>query len=109
MKKLILTVTALCLVLSLAACGSSKAEMAPAAPTGQTTEETQETAVFTGTLEDKKDFMITVTGEEGSSYAFNLEGTTVPAEVGQKVTVTYTGDIADFDSQLVAVKVELAQ
>ena len=95
------------LVVSFVACGQKE----PAETTGDPaiTEAAAETSVFTGTLEDKKDFMITVVGEDGSAYAFNLNGTPCPAEVSQTVAVTYTGDISDIDAQLTVVSVDVVQ
>ena len=107
MKKVTAWILLLCLCLSLAACGG-KSEARETAPV-QTGEAQMTEAQFTGILEDKKDFMIVVTGEDGAAYSFNLDGVTCPAEVSQKVTVTYTGDLNDFDSQLFAVKIQLAE
>ena len=104
MKKIVTLMMLTSLLFSLAACGRQEppvsGETRPAA-------ETQQAQVhsFTGVLEDKKDFMITVS-DGNQSYLFNLEGVVCPAEPGQTVTVTYTGDIWDFDSRLVAMKVE---
>ena len=95
------------LVISFVACGQKEAPVettdTPAAA------ESASEAAFTGTLDEKKDFMITVTGEDGMTYVFNLDGVACPAEAGQKVTVTYTGDITDFDAQLMAVRIEIAE
>ncbi len=64
---------------------------------------------FTGVIEEKKDFMIIVTAEDGkSSHIFNLDGITCDANTGDKVTVTYTGDLEDIDSTLMATKIEKA-
>ena len=52
------------LVVSFVACGQKQE---PAAPSTQVTEAASDTAEFTGTLEDKKDFMISVTGEDGAA------------------------------------------
>ena len=73
--------------------------------------ETQADTTYTGVLEEKKDFMVVVTSEDKSeSYVFNLgEGVECPAEVGETVTVTYTGDItvpvADQDLTATAIAV----
>ena len=89
--------------------------------TAEEAEETEEPAeaapvdalTFTGVLEEKKDFMVIVTSEDQSqSYLFNLaEGVQVDAEVGDKITVTYTGDIEApvADQDLTATAVEAAQ
>lgn len=74
-----------------------------------------QTAEFTGVLEEKKDFMVIVNSEDGSkSYIFNLdEGVTCEAEPGDKVDVTYVGDLEKFDpagdEKLVATAVVKAQ
>lgn len=84
-----------------------------AAPSPTPSASEEPTATYTGILQEKKDFMIVVgeEGEEGEadvSYTFNLDNTKVDAKVGDKVTVTYTGDLSDIDSTLTATKVEAA-
>ena len=111
MKKFALLLTALTLLLALTACGGEK----PAAPAPQeapSTEEMVEVQTFTGILSEKKDFMLIVDGEEegGDAYIFNLEeGVSCDAEEGDKITITYSGDIHDFDAQLLASAVEKAE
>ena len=105
MKRLIALIAVLSVLLvSFVACGQKE-------ETPVTTEVTQEAegSAFTGVREDKKDFMITVTGEDGNAYVFTLEGVECPAEVGDTVTVTYLGDITDFDAQLVATEIVRAE
>ena len=104
MKRITALLLTLVLALGLAACGAAQPEPETVATVTQ-----QPSQQFTGVLEDKKDFMIVVTGEDGTPYVFNLDGVVCPADVGQTVTVTYTGDMADFDAQLIALKVETAQ
>ena len=96
MKKLVIfLLTTLLLFNVLTACGKEK-------PQGSEGEET-----YTGVLEEKKDFMIIVSSEDGkNSYIFNLGEVTCEANVGDTVTVTYTGDLDDIDSSLVATKIE---
>lgn len=124
MKKFAMLMVALTMLFALTACGSKDEGTTP--PDGQTQEETQvetetqgeentdaeaETAEFTGVLEEKKDFMVIVNSEDGKdSYIFTLEdGVTCDAEAGDKVTVTYTGDLANYDPagdvQLLATQV----
>ena len=91
------------LLVSFVACGQKEAPEAATVVTEAAQE--AEGSTFTGVLEDKKDFMITVTGEDGTAYVFNLEGVECPAEVGDTVTVTYTGDMTDFDAQLMATEI----
>ena len=103
MKRFIALVAVLSVLLvSFVACGQKEA---PEATTVVTEAAQTEGSTFTGVLEDKKDFMITVTGEDGTAYVFNLENVECPAEVGDTVTVTYTGDMADFDAQLMATEI----
>ena len=104
MKQILSLIAAVTVVLSLAACGKQEAPVPPESAPAVT--QAAEEAVFTGILEDKKDFMITVTGEDGNAYVFTLDGISCPAEVGQTVSVTYTGELSDFDSQLIALKIE---
>lgn len=95
MKKTICILLVALTIFSLAACGK-KADPA------------QDGQVFTGVLEEKKDFMVIVTADGGESYAFNLgDGVTCDAEEGDKVQVTYTGNLENFlDESLVATAVE---
>lgn len=138
MKKLALILAALTLVFSLTACGSKEeapadeedntaveeqvdaetetegeedAEAAEDETEAETEDENAadaEEAVYTGIIEEKKDFMVIVTSEDGAdAYVFNLgEDVTCEAEEGDKVTVTYTGDLDDIDATLVASKIE---
>ena len=111
MKKFFAAVTALSLILALGACGKQEEPPVAAETTMETSMDAQQNqeSTFTGTLEEKKDFMIVVVGDDGNAYTFNLDGVAVPAEPSQRVTVTYTGDLTDFDAQLMATKVELAK
>lgn len=103
MKKFALLLTAMTLSASLVACGGGDSESSPAP--GQA-----DTSTFTGILNEKKDFMVVVNSEDGTkSYIFNMDGITCDAETGDKVTVTYTGDIDDIDSRLDATKIEATE
>ncbi len=100
MKKFILLCVTVSLIFALTACGNSKEKDAEQ----QGDEKVYE---FTGILEEKKDFMIIVNSEDGkNSYVFNLEGVACDAENGDKVKVSYTGDIEDFDARLMAVEIK---
>lgn len=93
MKKFaVIVLTVLMACLFLVGCGK-------AAPSGG--------SVYTGVLEEKKDFMIIVTAEDGSeSYIFNLgDGTTCEAEVGDTVEVTYTGELNNIDASPIATAI----
>ena len=61
---------------------------------------TEEETTLTGTLEEVKDFMFILTDEDGVGYSFDFE--TPPADLdqveeGDKVTVTYTGQVSQVD------------
>ena len=91
-SKLILTcLSAAALVLSCAGCGGKKAAKA---------EEAEHT--LTGTLDEVKDFMFVVTDDKGDSYALAFDGNApeglADQAVGDRVTVTYTGELSVVDS-----------
>ena len=134
MKKILMMLLAMTMVLGLVACGGNDEPEATPAPEaveenmddaamveGEDAEmeepadaEAAEEMTFTGIVEEKKDFMVIVTTEDGAdAYSFTLaEGVTCDAEVGDKVTVTYTGDLEKFiseDAELVASMIELAE
>ena len=122
MKKWTVLLVTLTLLFTLTACGSkddnSKGEddsndqkMEDVQTNGSDAEE----QTFTGILEDKTNFMLVVNSEDGkNSYIFNLEEELVSdAQAGDKVTITYKGDLSKFDpagdsGQLIATKVEKA-
>ena len=104
MKKLTTVILAALLLFSLTACGGEKLPETTAAVVQEETEQS-----FTGELLEKKDFMITVAGEDGTPYVFNLNGVVCAENPGQMITVTYRGDITDFDAQLTAIRVRKAQ
>lgn len=65
--------------------------------------ESEEVSTLTGTLDEVKDFMFIVTGEDGTSYEFAFDEEKGKPEgldsvnVGDKVTVTYTGTVSEVD------------
>ena len=81
----------LALLLICAGCGTQKA---------QDTVEEQRT--LTGTLDEVKDFMFVVTDDQGESYALTFDGSAPEGlddqKIGDRVTVTYTGELSVVDS-----------
>ena len=82
-------------------CGA-KSDNAGAAQQEETTEgQSEETSTFTGTLDEVKDFMFIVTGEDGTCYEFTFDEEKPEGldsvNVGDKVTVTYTGTASEVD------------
>ena len=79
------------LLLICAGCGTQKA---------QDTVEEQRT--LTGTLDEVKDFMFVVTDDQGESYALTFDGSAPEGlddkKIGDRVTVTYTGELSVVDS-----------
>ena len=63
--------------------------------------QSEETSTFTGTLDEVKDFMFIVTGEDGTCYEFTFDEEKPEGldsvNVGDKVTVTYTGTASEVD------------
>ncbi|MDO4262179.1 MAG: hypothetical protein Q4C82_08875 [Eubacteriales bacterium] len=62
-----------------------------------------ETSTVTGTLDEVKDFMFTVTDDDGTPYAFTYEQGSAPegldaVSVGDRVVVTYTGEVSEVDA-----------
>ncbi|MEG1847527.1 MAG: hypothetical protein RR238_03565 [Lachnospiraceae bacterium] len=120
MKKSVITLLVVTAILGLTACGGKKEETPMSeAPSTIVQEETvvseatiesetenSEGQVFTGTVEEVKSFMVIATGEDGNAYSFEIENAAVA--VGDKVQITYTGNLTDMDSTLVASKIEKA-
>ena len=79
------------LLLICAGCGTQKA---------QDTVEEQRT--LTGTRDEVKDFMFVVTDDQGESYALTFDGSAPEGlddqKIGDRVTVTYTGELSVVDS-----------
>lgn len=99
-------------------CGA-KSDNAGAAQQEETTQQegtategqSEETSTFTGTLDEVKDFMFVVTGEDGTCYEFTFDEEKPEGldsvNVGDKVTVTYTGtasEVDPFDGEVISVK-----
>lgn len=89
-------------------CGA-KSDNSGAAQQEETTQQeetategqSEETSTFTGTLDEVKDFMFIVTGEDGTCYEFTFDEEKPEGldsvNVGDKVTVTYTGTVSEVD------------
>ena len=108
MKKIITIALGSMMLLSLAACSKPETQKDPV----QDQDPVSEKAEYTGILDEKKDFMIVVESIDGKdAYIFNLpeEGLEISSSTGDKVTVTYTGDIKDIDALLQAVEVKPAE
>ena len=64
-------------------------------------EGTAEEKELTGTIDEIKDFMFVVTDDQGASYAFTFSGDKPEGldkvQVGDSVTVTYTGTVSEVD------------
>ena len=90
MKRIFVCLLAAVLLLACAGCGAKKAE------------ESVEEKTLTGTLDEVKDFMFVVTDDNGDSYALTFEGNAPEGlserEVGDRVTVTYTGELSVVDA-----------
>lgn len=110
MKKLLILLLAALLV-AVAACGGAGAATSQPPTASPSSEPAAEEQTYTGILEEDKGFMITVGPEakDGESYVFGTDGVTVDAKAGDKVTVTYTGDINETGALLNATKVALAK
>ena len=71
-----------------------------ATDTANETDAPEDVSTITGTIDEIKDFMFVVTDDQGSSYEFSYdqkpEGLD-QAKAGDKVTVTYTGEISEVD------------
>ena len=90
MKRIFVCLLAVVLLLACAGCGAMKSE------------ESVEEKTLTGTLDEVKDFMFVVTDDNGDSYALTFEGNAPEGlserEVGDRVTVTYTGELSVVDA-----------
>ena len=90
MKRIFACLLAAVLLLACAGCGGKKS--------GESGEE----KTLTGTLDEVKDFMFVVTDDNGDSYALTFEGNAPEGlserEVGDRVTVTYTGELSVVDA-----------
>lgn len=90
-KRIAVCLLAALMLLACAGCGSEKAE--------ERTEPEEKT--LTGTLDEVKDFMFVVTDDNGDSYALTFDSAPeglADQSVGDRVTVTYTGELSVVDA-----------
>ncbi|MDY3281656.1 DUF1344 domain-containing protein [Dysosmobacter sp.] len=85
-----LALAVLLVMILLAGCGGKS---------GSQTE--KEEHVLSGTVEEKKDFMLVVADDNGDEYALTINGDKPEgwddAAVGDRVDVTYTGELSVVD------------
>ena len=91
MKRVLGCLLAVLMLLACAGCGGKQSGDEPSV----------EKKTLTGTLDEMKDFMFVVTDDQGDSYALTFEGGAPEGledrEVGDRVTVTYTGELSVVD------------
>lgn len=81
--------------------GTAAPSSEEASSDNKNSESDTETSELTGTLETIKDFMITITDSQGTSYAMSFDATPEGLEdvtEGDTVTVTYTGELSQVDA-----------
>ena len=106
MKKKIVTMILVMAVsaTAMAGCGSkqngSQAQQESTAAQ-ESTESSEAASTVSGTLDEVKSFMFVVTDDQGASYAFTFSGDKPEGldkvQVGDSVTVTYTGTVSEVD------------
>ena len=107
-KKVVMMVVTMAMAAAMMTGCGAKGDTA-----SQTTQESQTADASTsGTLDEVKDFMFVVTDAQGASYAFTFDGEKPAglddAKIGDKVTVTYTGEISEvdpFEGEVLSVEV----
>lgn len=132
-KKCLLPIMMAAVIMSAATGCSSGKEMEPAASAEEEIVEMEETeapeiagteemsgeeeadgsqqSVLTGTIDEIKDFMFVVVDDEGRAFALSYEGDKPEGldkvTVGDKVKVTYTGELSEvdhFDGEIISVE-----
>ncbi|MDD6056709.1 MAG: hypothetical protein PUB98_00375 [Clostridiales bacterium] len=100
MKKLFTLMTMSLFLFAFAACG--KENTAAEDPGASTNTNSAQESILTGTMDEIKDFMFIVTDESGTSYALTFDGAAPTGldsvAVGDKVKVTYTGELSEIDA-----------
>ena len=97
-KKVVMMVVTMAMAAAMMTGCGAKGDTA-----SQTTQESQTTdaSTISGTLDEVKDFMFVVTDAQGASYEFTFDGEKPAglddAKIGDKVTVTYTGELSEVD------------
>lgn len=80
---------------------SAKTDDAGAASKDTENKTDAQTSTITGTIDDIKDFMFTITDEKGDAYPMSFDAAPEglsDVKAGDKVTVTYTGELSAVDA-----------
>lgn len=88
-------------VSSSAQTSSAKTDDAGAASKDTENKTDAQTSTITGTIDDIKDFMFTITDEKGDAYPMSFDAAPEglsDVKAGDKVTVTYTGELSAVDA-----------
>ena len=113
-KKVVMMVVTMAMAAAMMTGCGAKGDTASGDTASQTTQESQtaDASTMSGTLDEVKDFMFVVTDAQGASYAFTFDGEKPAglddAKIGDKVTVTYTGEISEvdpFEGEVLSVEV----
>ena len=96
MKRVLACLLAALVLLAFVGCGGKQSG---GEASGE--EKNEEEKTLTGTLDEVRDFMFVVTDDQGDSYALAFQGEApeglADREVGDRVTVTYTGELSVVD------------
>ena len=101
MKRAFVYLLAALMLLACAGCGGKASPGVTSGSEPSGSEKTEAEHTLTGTLDEVKDFMFVVTDDQGESYALTFEGKSPEGledrAVGDRVTVTYTGELSVVD------------
>lgn len=101
MKRAFVYLLAALMLLACAGCGGKASSGVTSGSEPSGSEKTEAEHTLTGTLDEVKDFMFVVTDDQGESYALTFEGKSPEGledrAVGDRVTVTYTGELSVVD------------